>query len=78
MIGYSITVFDLFVKQVRKINTTDTSNEIDTDGLADVQYAVELNKAGVTLNFYCGRLKTYCIIWSAYCLTIYIFNNCNK
>lgn len=52
MIGYSITVFDLFVKQVRKINTTDTSNEIDTDGLADVQYAVELNKAGVTFNFY--------------------------
>lgn len=78
MIGYSITVFDLFVKQVRKINTTDTSNEIDTDGLADVQYAVELNKAGVTLNFYSGRLKTYCITWSAYCLTIYIFNNCSK
>ena len=78
MIGYSITVFDLFVKQVRKISTTDISNEIDTDGLAEVQYAVELNKAGETLNFYCGRLKTYCIIRSACCLTIDIFNNCNK
>lgn len=56
MIGGKATIFDMAGNQIRTLDVKDSRNEIDTQGLAEGQYVVAVDKAGITLK------KTFIVV----------------
>ena len=56
MIGGQATIFDMAGNQIRTLDVNDSRNEIDTQGLAEGQYVVAVDKAGITLK------KTFIVV----------------